>query len=66
MIRLWEAIENDLRIRISCDNCHHEMVWTRGYMERKLKKQLGFTIIRLASRLRRGGCRSHYIRVWKG
>ena len=65
-VQVREAIEADLRIRISCDNCHHETVWTRGYMERKLKRLHDFTMGRLASRLRCGGCRSDYIRVWKG
>lgn len=65
-VRVREAIESNLRIRISCDNCQHETVWTRGYMERKLKQLHGLTLVRLAARLRCGGCRSGYIRVWKG
>ncbi len=65
-MRVWEAIEAGVRIKISCDNCHHETIWTRGFMEKKLQKQRGFTIIRLATRLRCGGCRSNYIRVWRG
>jgi hypothetical protein len=65
-VRVREAIEGDLRIRISCDNCQHETVWTRGYMERKLKRLRDVTLLRLASQLRCGGCRSDYIRVWKG
>ena len=65
-VRVGEAIEGDLRIRISCDNCQHETVWTRGYMEKKLKGRHDLTMLRLAARLRCGGCRSEYIRVWKG
>ena len=61
-----DAITTGLRLRISCDNCQHETVWTRGYMERKLKALHGLTLVLLAARLRCGGCRSEYIRVWKG
>ncbi len=64
-MHVWEAIETGVRIRLSCDNCHHETVWTRGDLEKTLKQQRGFTIIRLAARLRCGGCRSGYIRVWR-
>ncbi len=65
-MRVRDAIATDLRLRISCDNCQHETVWTRGYMERKLQALHGLTLVRLAARLRCGGCRSEYIRVWKG
>ena len=61
-----EAIKSGLRIRISCDNCHHETVWTQGFMATALKRQRNLTIVRLAARLRCGGCRSEYIRVWRG
>ena len=66
MMKVWEVIESGARIKISCDNCSHEMVWTRGYMEKKLTKLRGLTMIRLALWLRCGGCRSNYIRVWSG
>jgi len=61
-----EIIEQGMRIKISCDNCHHETVWTRAYMERRLRKQLGLTVVRLAARLRCGGCRSEYVHISRG
>ena len=65
-MRVWEAIENDVRIKISCDSCNHETVWTRGFMDKTLKWQRALTVVRRADRLRCGGCRSSYIRVWRG
>ena len=43
VMRVGEAIEADVRIRISCDNCHHETVWTRGFMEQRLHRQRALT-----------------------
>ncbi len=63
--RVWELIESGVRIRISCDNCSHETLWTRGFMEKRLNRLRGLTMIRLAVRLRCGGCRSSYIHVWR-
>lgn len=65
-LRVWEAIDNDLRIKISCDNCQHETVWTSGYMKKKLHRWRGQTLSRLAQNMRCGGCRSNYIKVWRG
>jgi hypothetical protein len=65
-MRVWQVIENGMRIRISCDNCSHETIWTRTYMERRLKRLTGLTLVRLALRLRCGGCRSQYIHMSQG
>ena len=64
-MRVCELIEGNVRIKISCDNCSHETLWTQGFMEKRLRRQRNFPIDRLAARLRCGGCRSNYIRVWK-
>ncbi len=64
-LRVGEVIDGDMRIKISCDNCNRETLWTRGFMEKRLRRQRAFTVDRLAARLRCGGCRSNYIRVWR-
>ena len=65
-LRVWEVLEAGMRIRIECENCQHETVWTQGYMTRRLRKAKGQTMFRLATRLRCAGCRSNYVRVWRG
>ena len=65
-MRVWEVVESGVRLKISCDNCHHETTWTRVYMEKRLRKWRGKTMATMAIRLRCGGCRSNYVRVWKG
>lgn len=65
-LRVWEVIDNGMRLKISCDNCQHETLWTQGYMEKKLKRWRAQTVFRMAQSLRCGGCRSNYIRVRKG
>jgi hypothetical protein len=65
-LRVAEVIDQGMRLRISCDNCQHETVWTQGYMEKKLRKLRGRTLLGLAQKLRCGGCRSNYVRVWRG
>jgi hypothetical protein len=65
-LRVWEVIEAGMRIRISCDNCNHESVWTEGFMAGRLARLKGLTMFRLAIRLRCAGCRSNYVRVWRG
>lgn len=65
-LRVWEVLEAGMRIRIACDNCQHETLWTHGYMVRKLSKARGQTMLRLATRLRCAGCRSNSVRVWRG
>jgi len=65
-LRVWEVIDSRINVRISCDNCLHEALWTSGYMEKKLKRARGATMFRLGLRLRCGGCRSNYVHVWRG
>lgn len=65
-MRVWEAIDANVSITIACDACHHEAVWTALYMRRKLAKWKGATFIRVAAKLRCGGCRSEYVRVYTG
>jgi len=65
-LRVGEVIDQGVRLRISCDNCQHESIWTQGYMEKKLKKLRAESIRRMANKLRCGGCRSNYVRVWRG
>ena len=64
-MRVWEVIENDVRIKIACDNCHHEAVWTRAFMEKRLRRRTGLTVLALAMKLRCAGCRSEYVRIWR-
>jgi hypothetical protein len=64
-MRVWQAIEQNLRIRIECDNCHHEAVWTGAFMEKRLRRRTGLTVLGLAMKLRCAGCRSEYLRVWR-
>ena len=65
-LRVWEVMEAGMRIRIACESCQHESLWTQAYMIRKLSKVKGLTMLRLATRLRCAGCRSNYVRVWRG
>jgi hypothetical protein len=65
-LRVSEVIDKGIRLRISCDNCQHETIWTQGYMEKKLRKLRAQTLFRMALQLRCGGCRSNYVRVWRG
>lgn len=65
-LRVWQVLEAGMRIRIACENCQHETLWTHGYMVRKLSKARGQTMVRLATRLRCAGCRSNHVRVWRG
>jgi hypothetical protein len=65
-LRVWEVIDNDVRLRISCDNCQHEAVWTTGYMQKRLKRVRGATMFRLGMQLRCGGCRSNYLHIMRG
>ncbi len=62
-LRVWEVMEQRIWLKISCDNCFHETIWTEGYMEKKLKRWRGQTMFRMAQSLRCGGCRSNYVRV---
>ena len=54
-----------MALKISCDACGHEALWTQRYMERKLARWKGATLIRVAYKLRCAGCRSEYIRIWR-
>ncbi len=65
-VRVWEVMEMKLRLKISCDACGHESLWTPLFIEKRLARMRGLTLTRLASRLRCGGCRSNYVRVCKG
>lgn len=65
-IRVWEAIEIGMSITISCDSCGHEALWTAQYMRRKLAKWKGKTFVSVAAKLRCAGCRSEYLRMWRG
>lgn len=65
-LRVAEVIDRGVRLRISCDNCQHETVWTQGYMDKKLRTLRTRTLSHVASKLRCGGCRSNYVRVWRG
>lgn len=65
-LRVGEIIDRGVRLKISCDNCLHETTWTEGYMTKKLRKWRSQTLSCLAQQLRCGGCRSNYIRVWRG
>ena len=65
-MRVWEVIETRRRVKISCDSCHHEATWTPQFMEKRLKRQTAWTMVRLAGRLRCAGCRSNYLRMWTG
>jgi hypothetical protein len=65
-MRVWEVVESGARLKISCDNCHHETTWTQVYMEKRLRKWKGKTFGTVAVKLRCGGCRSNYVRVWRG
>jgi hypothetical protein len=64
-VRVWELIEADAQVNITCESCGHHATWTRAYMQRKLGKLAGATMIRVALRLR-CGCGSRYVRVWRG
>jgi hypothetical protein len=65
-IRVWEAIGIGMSITISCDSCGHEALWTAQYTRRKLTKWKGATFVRVTSKLRCAGCRSEYLRMWRG
>jgi hypothetical protein len=64
-MRVWEVIESGCRLKISCDNCNHETLWTRVYMEKRLSRWKAKTMAAMGIKLRCGGCRSSYVRVWK-
>jgi hypothetical protein len=65
-MRVWEAMEMKMRLKISCDACGHETLWTPLFIEKRLARMKGLTLTRVASRLRCAGCRSNYVRLWKG
>jgi hypothetical protein len=65
-LRVAEVIEKGLKLRIGCDNCHREAVWTPVFMRRRLGGLRGLTVAGLSLRLRCGSCRSEYIRLWEG
>jgi len=65
-MRVWQVIEENRSVKIACDNCSHETLWTPLFMKGRLARKSGFTMVRLASRLRCAGCRSNYLRIWRG
>jgi len=65
-VRVWEVMEMKMRLKISCDACGHETLWTPLFIEKRLARMKGLTLTRLASRLRCAGCRSNYVCLWRG
>jgi len=65
-VRVWEAVEQKMSFRLECAACGHQALWTPLYMEKKLRKWKGATLVRVAYKLRCGGCRSQYVRICKG
>ncbi len=64
-LRVWEVIDRNIPVRMSCDNCHHETTWLRTDMEKRLSKWRGQSMLRLSMSLRCRKCRSNYVHVWR-
>jgi hypothetical protein len=63
--RIWQLVEEGVRVKISCDACGHEALWTKAFMQRRLSGVRGHQLMRVASRLRCAGCRSPYVHLWR-
>jgi hypothetical protein len=64
-LRVADVLEQGIRLRIGCDSCSHEALWTRGFMQRRLRRLTRLTLTQLGLRLA-CGCGSNYVRIWRG